>query len=248
MRNAFIGVIVLGLAATVRGQQTFPEAPPVLVPPTLNLSSPQPNVVPLPLSSMTNTPGSNSMPPPISGPSATIAETVLSKPAPGQEHTLGVQVQYGEPTGVRVQYALYPQGDFTVLLEGFAGARDQFWGNESVFGAGVRGQFTLLSDGSKNALLVAPGVGASLWQGRERPTLFMDQYGDLFIGPSRDDRYYLNLDTNVSWVHELSGGLAWELGVNLGFRVGLHGQDHDGRNISGRIGGGLIGVYTGLRF
>jgi hypothetical protein len=250
MRTAFISLIVLGWAAVARGQQTFPEAPPVLYPPTLNLSSPPPAVVPSPLSPSASTPGSYSNQPVTAGPPATVAETVLSKTAVGQEHTLGVQVQFGEPTGVRVQYAFFPQGEFTLLLEGFAGSRDhdQFWGHESVFGAGLRGQFTLLSDGSKNALLVGPGVGASFWEGHERPTLLTDQYGDLYVGQRRDDRYYLNLDTNVSWVHELSGGLAWELGVNLGFRVGLHGQDHDGRNIYGRIGGGLVGVYTGLRY
>ena len=71
---------------------------------------------------------------------------------------------------------------------------------------------------------------------------------DFYVGDRRDDRYYLNLDVNVSWVHELPAGFAYELGVNGGIRVGLNGHDNQGRNISGRIPGGVAGVFTGIRY
>lgn len=236
MRTAITSFFLLAWATAAAGQ-SFPEAPPVLVPQTL--------IPPAPVGPPPGVPPAI-IPP--GGPPTTVAETVLTPRAVGQQHTVGVQLQFGEPTGVRLQYALVPLGDFTLLLEGFAGAREQFWGHEGVYGAGLRGQFTLLSDGTKNALLVGPGVGASFWEGHRRPTLETDTFGDLFVTDRRDDRYYLNLDTNVSWVHELPAGFAYELGLNLGFRVGLNGHDNERRNVSGRIGGGIAGIYTGLRY
>jgi hypothetical protein len=243
MRIVTASLVLVGWAAVAAGQQTFPDAPPpVLIPSTLNPPSPPPTIV--------NGP---SVAPPIvppapGGPPLTVAETVLTKPTVVGQHTVGVQVQFGEPTGVRLQWAAIPLGDFALLLEGFAGARDQFWGHEGVYGAGFRGQFTALSDGSKNALLVGPGVGASFWEGHRRSELRADQFGDFYVGDRRDDRYYLNLDVNVSWVHELPAGFAYELGVNGGIRVGLNGHDNQGRNISGRIPGGVAGVFTGIRY
>jgi hypothetical protein len=242
MRIVTASLALFGWAAVAAGQQTFPEAPPVLIPQTLNPAASSP-LAPL---APPSPPWANPSGP--GGPPTTVTETVLSKPAAGQQHTVAVQVQFGEPTGFRVQYALYPQGDFALLLEGFVGAQDQFWGHEGVYGAEVRGQFTVLSDGAKNSLLFGPGIGASFWEGHRRPTVDSDAFGDLIVVNRRDERYYLNLDTNVSWVHELPFGCAYELGVNLGVRVGLSGHDNQGRNVSGRYGGGLAGIYTGLRY
>ena len=133
-------------------------------------------------------------------------------------------------------------GDFSILAEAFGGAKTQFLGDQSVLGVGGRALFTLASDGNRNALLVGPGLGVSYWEAKEHARGFWDRrWGE-------SDRYFINLDVNVGWLRELSPDFGWELGVNFGLRVGLSGEDRHDRDVSGRISGGTIGLYTGLRF
>jgi len=195
---------------------------------------------------------------PVVVPPPTPAEAILT-PGHGmavcQQHAMGVQLQFGRPTGVRVQYAVYQGGEFSVLGEVFGGARAAFWGDETVVGVGGRAMFNLTSDGVKNALVMSPGVGVTYWQARPHddyvPAPYRDPYGGYYVPtPPRPqtDRYFLTLDTNIGWLHDLSPDLGWEVGLNFGVRVGLSGEEEGGGTISGKVSGGTIGVYTGLRY
>ena len=232
---------LLALASIASAQQTFPDPPsldlPVVKPAT---ASAPPAVFPPP----------KIEPPHPDGPPLTVAETILNPgTAVGQQHTLGLQLQFGWPTGVRAQYAVYHGGDYSILVEAFGGGRDSFWGDESVVGVGGRMLFTVASDGAKNALVVGPGIGVSYWETNDRPFLLYDPVSNLtYIHRGQTDRYFLNLDANIGWLHELSPCLGWEVGVNIGVRVGLSGHEANGNDISGKVSGGTVGVYTGLRY
>ena len=180
----------------------------------------------------------------------TTAETLLTPGmAVGQQHTLGLQVQFGYPTGLRVQYALFHGGDYSILAEAFGGARSAFRGEESVLGVGGRVLFNVASDGAKNALVVGPGVGLSYWQTKDRSyTVYEPWTGTTYEYRGQTDQRFLTLDTNIGWVHELSPVLAWEVGLNVGVRVGLSGEEAGGETISGKVSGGNVGIYTGFRY
>ena len=60
------------------------------------------------------------------------------------------------------------------------------------------------------------------------------------------DRYFLNLDVDLSWLHEFTPSFGWELGLHLGLRTGLSGTE-GGESIGGKIRG-TGGVFTGVRF
>lgn len=189
-------------------------------------------------------------PPPVAeytGPPKSPAEELLTGDpllSVGQQHRFGAQLQFGLPTGLRLQYAPFRSGHHSYLLEIFAGARSGFWGDEAVFGAGGRAMFTLASDGSKNAWIFAPGVGVSYWQTNDRHR----RDGYYYYDWPESDRWFLNLDANMGWLHQISPALAWELGLNFGARIGLAGENRGGQSISGRVSGGTIGVYTGVRW
>ncbi len=194
------------------------------------------------------------LPPPPAGPSATDAEVILTGAAPspvvpvGQQHNFGAQIQFGYPNGLRLQYAAFKTDQTSFLVEGFAGARDGLWGNEAVYGVGGRALFTLASNGVNNALLFGPGVGVAFWQA-EKPS---NPYGGwpYFYDYRRPetDRTFLTLDANISWLHDFTPALGWEIGLTIGARIGLTGQNEGGEKVSGHITGGTIGVFTGLRF
>ncbi|HEX3152592.1 MAG TPA: hypothetical protein VHR66_31255 [Gemmataceae bacterium] len=245
MRGAGVGISWLVCAVVAAGQSPFPD-PPIVAPPPLDPPAPSiipPSLVKPAVSQMSPaSPSAPAMLPP------TPIETVLSPHAAvGQQHTVGVELQFGQPTGVRLQYAIFHGGEFSILAEAFGGARSQFWGDETVLGIGGRALFTLFSDGTKNALLVGPGLGVSYWEtGEHHGGWYWNGFGRRWCGES--DRYFINMDVNVGWLHELSPYIGWELGINFGLRVGLSGQDRHDRDISGRVNGGTIGLYTGLRF
>lgn len=228
MRAGICTVALLILAALASAQ------PAVVAPLPSPSPSPPPVLAPLPASASPPTP----------------AETILSTSAiaVGQQHDLGIQLQFGHPTGARVQYAVFHAADFSVLAEVFGGAKSAFWGEETVLGVGGRVLFTLASDGENDALLVAPGLGVSYWQAREEDLLEWSPFGWTPTRRKQKDSYYFNLDANVGWLHDLSPTVGWELGINFGVRIGISGPDDNGKSLSGKVHGGTIGVYTGLRF
>jgi len=195
------------------------------------------------------------------GPAATVAETVLAPPptpgaAVGQQHMFGAQIQFGRPTGTRVQYAVFRGGDYSILAEAFGGAKAAFWGDEGVVGLGARAMFNATSDGVRNALVIGPGVGVSYWQAPPRPDYvpqpyYYGPYGGYYVPPApkyQSDQTFLVFDTNIGWLHDLSPDLGWELGLNVGVRIGLSGHEEGGASISGKVTGGTVGVYTGFRY
>lgn len=200
-------------------------------------------------------------PPEPVGPPLTAAESILlpgGGTGVGHQHVVGVQLQFGRPTGTRLQYAVYRGGDYTVLAEVFGGAKAAFWGDEAVVGVGGRASFNLLSDGVNDALVLSPGVGVAYWQARPHPadsspaSVYYNPYtGSYFPAPptrEQTDRYFIHLDTNLGWLHDLSPNLGWELGINFGVRVGLSGDERGGKPVSGKVNGGTVGVYTGFRY
>lgn len=176
-------------------------------------------------------------------PEGTFEQVLASTPAVGQQHLIGIQMQFGTPTGFRGQVAVHRAGDHSFLLEGFAGARSTFWGEEPVLGFGGRAMFNLASDGRKNAFVFAPGIGISYW-GAEDPPAYYRFYHRNY---EQTDRWYLNLDANIGWLHELTPTIGWELGVNFGARIGFSGQESGGEKVSGHTSGN-IGLYTGFRY
>lgn len=246
MRAGIAYVTLFVATAIANGQSSpFPD-PPIVAPPPV-LAPIAPSI--MPPSIVMPTAGQASPPPaiPTTVLTPTPMESVLTPHyAVGQQHTVGVEVQFGVPSGVRLQYAIYHGGGFSILAEAFAGNKETLWGEQAVLGVGGRAQFTLLSDGNSNALLVGPGIGVSYWQAEDRHRFWDDNR--FFRHFDERDRYFMNFDTNIGWLHDLSPSLGWEIGINLGLRVGLSGHDRCGRDISGKIDGGTVGLYTGLRF
>ncbi|WP_157368915.1 hypothetical protein [Zavarzinella formosa] len=160
----------------------------------------------------------------------------------GQQHTFGAQVQFGYPSGLRLQYTAIRYEQTSILLEAFAGARTALWGDEGVYGLGARSLFTIVSDGEKNALMFGPGISFSYWQAESH-------HWDYWGYRSREtDQTYLLFDANIGWLHELSPSVGWEIGLNFGALVGLSGRESCGCKVSGKVTSGTIGIYTGFRF
>ena len=180
----------------------------------------------------------------------TPAEVVLNSAAVGQQNQFGAQLQFGYPTGLRVQYAVHKLPTATFLAEAFAGAEGGFWGDEAVYGAGGRALFTLASDGDNDALVFAPGLGLSYWRAKPWTPYYAPYTWGAFapqVERPDTDRWFINLDAQIGWLHDLSPGFGWELGLSFGARIGLSGRE-DGKPVSGKVRGGTIGIYTGVRF
>jgi hypothetical protein len=211
MRRLLAGLILMGFAGTGVAQQPPPEA-----------------LIPV-------------------GPPPTDAEVILAQvparttEAVGQQHSFGAQIQFGYPTGLRLQYTAVRTEHASFLVEGFAGARSAFWGDEAVYGIGGRALFTL-SANARNALMFGPGIGFSYWRAPN------EEYSSWYHQQLETNRTFLIFDANIGWLHELTPSLGWEIGLNVGARVGLTGQSDGGEKVSGKVSGGTIGVYTGFRF
>jgi len=141
-------------------------------------------------------------------PATTVEESPIQQVlSVGQQHRIGAQLQFGYPTGLRLQYSFYQAGDHSFIAEVFGGARSAFWGKNLVFGAGGRTSLTIASDGDNDALLFAPGIGISWWQAEKSDYAYLSYYSGMEAPET--SRYFLNIDANLSWLHDITPQLGW---------------------------------------
>jgi hypothetical protein len=162
----------------------------------------------------------------------------------GQNAWVTLALQLGNFTGLRAQFIPFHGENFSVAVEGFAGASflPEIMPRET-FGGGVRVSFTAAADAEGNdALLVSPGVDFYFLNGTPgRGLSEYSGYGHV---------YYLATNADVSWVHQFSKHFAFELGARVGAAVAVNDGDPKRDELESLAGQVVpeLGLFTGVRF
>jgi hypothetical protein len=145
-----------------------------------------------------------------------------------REPFFAVELLLGQETGVRGQFAVYSDNQEAVVLEGFYGYLSHNLGSTQALGAG--GRYLLRS---------------SWWDGVD--FLLFGPGADVFFQLNHHSLVLLTPSVDLAWVHNLGGGLEWEIGLDAGLGIGVAGHTKSGHSGVGDVTP-LISVYTGLRF
>jgi hypothetical protein len=139
-----------------------------------------------------------------------------------------IQAMLGQQTGIRGQFSLYRDRNESVVVEGFYGMLFDDLGSSQTLGAGARWLFRESWPGCINSVHIGPGVDVFFE---------LDGRGLILLTPSID----------VAWLHRLSPGVEWEIGLEAGLGIGISGHTHNGNDATGDVTP-IISLYTGLRF
>jgi hypothetical protein len=145
-----------------------------------------------------------------------------------REPWFAVELLLGQETGVRGQFAAYRDDQEAVVLEGFYGVLFHDLGSSQALGAGGR---YLLQSGwpdCVDSLVFGPGL-------------------DVFFQLNHNGLVLLAPSVDLAWMHNLGGGLEWEIGLDAGLGIGVAGRTSKGHSAAGDVTP-LISLYTGLRF
>jgi hypothetical protein len=145
-----------------------------------------------------------------------------------REPPFAIELMLGQAIGIRGQVSVYRNNFEAVVVEGFYGELFHNLGSAQALGTGARYLLRTNWPDCCDAIHFGPGL-------------------DVFFQLNHNDLILLTPSVDVAWLHNLGGGLEWELGLELGLGIGVSGHTSHGHSAAGDVTP-LISVYTGLRF
>lgn len=178
----------------------------------------------------------------------------IDAPLPlGQQHVLGLYLSILQPCVGTAQVTVYRRNGISYALEVYGGS-ELF---ELMYGGGVRAIWTAGSNNRCDAFLVKPGLGVHIFpentRGGVRGWNYLAADVEYAYAEPKTARYYLAADVELSWLHDFSDRLGWEMGVKLGLagRVGGQWGSEDPPNTPFAFGKSVYPIYNlfwGFRF
>ncbi len=257
-----LAVVIAALAAPVFAQEAVPQA----APPAAGWTYPQliiPQANPLPIimpPGPVYVPASQPGPIPTGLPERTVLldHSVDQLPplpvdvAAGQQHWVAVNLGVFQPFALRAAVKVWSRPQNSVWVEAYLGSA-LF---DVMYGFGVRMQHTAMTFGNGDRLMLSPGIGVHIlpdWDAEART-----RYYDPYTGYSyyrytctRNTLYYVFGDIDISWLHDFTPHVGFEVGLKLGLagRVsGQVGRDYPSGVMFGKDVYPIISIYSGLRF
>jgi hypothetical protein len=148
-----------------------------------------------------------------------------------QQHHMALNLAIFQPTEFRIQLAVCHQPSCTWLAEVFVGS-ELF---DFLAGGGVRVQFTAASNSRGDALLLSPGLGIHVL-----PNSYT-------IHGSGSTETFAAADVDISWVHDFSNRIGYELGLKLGIAGRLAGTGDRYLTFNSDLFP-IVSVFSGFRF
>jgi hypothetical protein len=149
-------------------------------------------------------------------------------PACADAPLFGLDLMFGQMSGLRVDAAVGRIGAGSLRAEGFYGALLTKFGAAEAAGVGARWQTRRCSADGCHAVVFGPGCDV----------LFHLGDGHLvMVAPT----------VELAWCRTIGNTAGWMLGINAGIGIAVNGRDTDGDNAAGRVTP-LISGFTGFRY
>lgn len=165
---------------------------------------------------------------------------------PGQQHWVSLNLSIFQPTIGRVGVKVWPRPQGSLWLEAYGGSV-LF---DTMYGFGVRLQYTAKTNSRGDALMLAPGLGVHIvpvW-GYYPGSASRWAYSGSYVSNSL---YFVAADLDISWLHDFTPHCGYEIGVKLGLAArvaGDIGPDYPRALMFGSSVYPILNVYSGLRF